>query len=80
MKAKVLQEQGAKTFAIVFDTFHDRQNGFMFATTPAGVEYDAQIAHEGEGGGIGVTGQTRAVSDANGAILGAGVPAPIVTP
>jgi len=46
--------------ALVFDTFLDRQNGFIFATTPAGVEYDGQVAKEGEGGGVQQTGQTRA--------------------
>src|SRR5437764_560600 len=56
----------ADYFALILDTFHDHQNGFMFATTPAGVEYDAQISREGEGGGISVTGQTRAVSEAVG--------------
>jgi hypothetical protein len=53
-------------FAIILDTFLDRQNGFMFATTPAGIEYDAQVVKEGEGGGISVTGQTRAVSGSMG--------------
>ena len=47
-------------FSFVLDTYMDRQNGFMFATTPAGIEYDAQIVKEGEGGGITQTGQTRA--------------------
>jgi len=41
--------------AIILDTYLDRQNGFVFATTPAGVEYDGQVAKEGEGGGITVT-------------------------
>lgn len=53
-------------FAVILDTFHDRQNGFVFATTPAGVEYDGQVAKEGEGGGITVTGQTRAQSGSMG--------------
>jgi uncharacterized protein DUF5916 len=47
-------------FAIIFDTYHDRQNGFVFATTPAGVEYDGQVIKEGEGGGVFQQGQTRA--------------------
>ena len=47
-------------FSIILDTYLDRQNGFMFATTPAGIEYDAQVVKEGEGGGITQTGQTRA--------------------
>ncbi|MDZ7632497.1 MAG: hypothetical protein U5K74_14400 [Gemmatimonadaceae bacterium] len=38
-------------FAFILDTYHDRQNGFVFATTPAGVEYDGQVIREGEGGG-----------------------------
>ncbi|HEY9226128.1 MAG TPA: DUF5916 domain-containing protein [Gemmatimonadaceae bacterium] len=53
-------------FAIILDTYMDRQNGFLFATTPAGVEYDGQVAKEGEGGGISVTGQTRAQSGSMG--------------
>ena len=32
---------------IVFDTFRDRQNGFVFGTTPAGQEYDGQVINEG---------------------------------
>ena len=47
-------------FAIIFDTYLDRQNGFVFATTPAGVEYDGQVAKEGEGGGVQQAGQNRA--------------------
>lgn len=53
-------------FAIILDTYLDRQNGFVFATTPAGVEYDGQVAKEGEGGGISVTGQSRAQSGSMG--------------
>ena len=47
-------------FGILLDTYKDRQNGFLFATTPAGVEYDGQIIREGEGGGVFQTGQNRA--------------------
>jgi hypothetical protein len=54
------------SFSIILDTYLDRQNGFVFATTPAGVEYDGQVAKEGEGGGINVTGQTRAQSGSMG--------------
>ena len=53
-------------FAVILDTYLDRQNGFIFATTPAGVEYDGQIVKEGEGGGISVSGQTRAQSGSMG--------------
>ncbi|MEZ4423685.1 MAG: DUF5916 domain-containing protein [Gemmatimonadota bacterium] len=36
---------------LVFDTFRDQVNGFVFGTTPAGIEYDGQVANEGQGGG-----------------------------
>lgn len=36
------------SFQMIFDTYRDRQNGFIFATTPVGNEYDAQITNEGE--------------------------------
>jgi uncharacterized protein DUF5916 len=49
-------------FGILLDTYHDRQNGFVFTTTPAGIEYDAQVVSEGEGGGIQLPGQTRATA------------------
>ncbi len=53
-------------FAITLDTYLDRQNGFVFATTPAGIEYDGQVVKEGEGGGLTVSGQTRAQSGSMG--------------
>lgn len=40
-------------FSFILDTYLDRQNGFVFATTPAGIEYDGQVANEGQGGGGG---------------------------
>ncbi len=36
---------------LIFDTYKDEQNGFVFGTTPAGIEYDGQVANEGRGGG-----------------------------
>jgi len=36
------------SFQVIFDTFRDRQNGFIFGTNPAGAQYDAQIRNEGE--------------------------------
>jgi hypothetical protein len=36
---------------MIFDTFRDVQNGFVFGTNPAGVEYDGQVTNEGQGGG-----------------------------
>jgi hypothetical protein len=53
-------------FAVILDTYLDRQNGFIFATTPAGIEYDGQVVKEGEGGGVSQTGQTRAQAGAMG--------------
>jgi hypothetical protein len=53
-------------FGILLDTYHDRQNGFVFTTTPAGIEYDAQVANEGEGGGVQLPGQTSAMAGALG--------------
>ncbi|NNM35291.1 MAG: carbohydrate binding family 9 domain-containing protein, partial [Gemmatimonadetes bacterium] len=46
-------------FVVVLDTYRDRQNGFVFATTPAGIEYDGQVAGEGVGGGAGSGRQQR---------------------
>lgn len=39
------------SFRILFDTYRDFQNGFVFGTNPAGIEYDAQVTNEGQGGG-----------------------------
>lgn len=36
----------------VFDTFNDNQNAFVFGTNPLGIEYDGQVAREGQAGGI----------------------------
>ena len=45
---------------IVLDTYLDRQNGFVFGTTPAGIEYDGQVIKEGQGGfGGGFGGQRQ---------------------
>jgi Domain of unknown function (DUF5916) len=51
---------------IILDTYLDRQNGFVFATTPAGIEYDGQVIKEGEGGGVTQTGQSRAQAGSSG--------------
>ncbi len=45
------------SFQIILDTYHDRQNGFVFGTNPAGIQYDGQVANEGESGQSGVTRQ-----------------------
>jgi hypothetical protein len=39
------------SFRIIFDTYRDRQNGFVFGTNPAAIEYDGQVTNEGQGGG-----------------------------
>jgi hypothetical protein len=41
----------ADAVVMIFDTFKDGQNGFVFGTTPAGIEYDGQVAAAGSGGG-----------------------------
>ena len=38
---------------LIFDTYHDGQNGFVFGTNPSGIEYDGQVTNEGRGGGFG---------------------------
>ena len=38
-------------FRIALDTYRDRQNGFVFGTNPAGLEFDGQFTNEGQGGG-----------------------------
>ena len=39
------------SFQILLDTYRDGQNGFVFGTNPAGVEYDGQVTNEGQGSG-----------------------------
>ena len=38
-------------FVVLLDTYLDRQNAFVFGTTPAGIEYDGQVANEQQAGG-----------------------------
>jgi hypothetical protein len=38
------------SFRVLLDTFLDRQNAFVFGTTPAGAEDDAQVTNDGAGG------------------------------
>lgn len=37
------------SFQVLIDTFRDGQNGFIFGTNPAGIEYDGQVTREGAG-------------------------------
>ena len=39
------------SFQIILDTYLDGQNGFVFGTNPAGIEYDGQVTNEGRGSG-----------------------------
>jgi hypothetical protein len=41
------------SFQIILDTYRDRQNGFVFGTNPAGIEYDGQVTKEGQGSDTG---------------------------
>ena len=43
--------QVADHFGVILDTYQDRQNGFIFMTTPSAIEYDGQVVNEGVGGG-----------------------------
>ena len=40
-------------FLVVLDTFFDRENGFVFATNPGGIEHDGQVIDEGRQTGRG---------------------------
>ena len=56
--------QVADHFGVILDTYQDRQNGFIFTTTPSAIEYDGQVVNEGVGGGrvAGSSRQQRGVS------------------
>jgi len=41
------------SFQVLIDGMRDGQNGFVFGTNPAGIEYDGQVTREGEGGILG---------------------------
>jgi hypothetical protein len=42
--------QNADALLLVLDTFHDRQNAYVFGTTAGGIEYDGQVTKDGQGG------------------------------
>lgn len=54
------------SFRILFDTYRDRQNGFIFGTSAAGGEYDGQVTNEGQGGGGLAFGGTSAAGSGGG--------------
>ena len=41
------------SFRVIIDGLLDRQNGYVFGTNPAGMEYDAQVVKEGVSGAFG---------------------------
>lgn len=43
--------QQSDAVILIFDTFGDEQNAFVFGTNPVGIEYDGQVANSGQGGG-----------------------------
>lgn len=54
------------SFAMILDTYRDRQNGFVFGTNPAGIEYDGQVTNEGQGGGGLAAGQMQSSGSGGG--------------
>ena len=40
------------SFRVIIDGLLDKQNGYIFGTNPAGLEYDAQVVKEGVSGGF----------------------------
>ena len=61
------------SFQLILDTYWTG-NGFLFATNPAGIEYDAQITGEGEGGGVQRWGNPRDEVAREGALTSIGMP------
>lgn len=45
------QLQDTDSIQILLDTFNDNQNGFIFGTSPTGIEYDGQVSKAGQGRG-----------------------------
>jgi hypothetical protein len=41
------------SFQMIVDAFRDQQNGYVFGTNPAGIEYDGQVQNDPTGGGFG---------------------------
>ena len=50
---------------ILLDTFDDNQSGFVFGTTPTGIEYDGQLSKAGQSrGGVGAPARAGGVGGA----------------
>jgi Domain of unknown function (DUF5916) len=45
-KKRDLQEATSDMFAVIIDTFNDKENALGFATTPAGLRWDAAISND----------------------------------
>lgn len=58
--------QNSDAFSILLDTYLDRQNGFVFATNPAGIEHDGQVSKEGVGGEVRRRGQRQQAGSGGG--------------
>jgi Domain of unknown function (DUF5916)/Carbohydrate family 9 binding domain-like len=55
----VLDRQDADVFSVGFDTYHDRQNAFIFQVSAAGVQGDARQSQTNSNGGDGPSGFDR---------------------
>ena len=47
-KKRDLQEASSDFFAVIFDTFNDKENALSFSTTPTGLRWDAAIYNDGQ--------------------------------
>jgi hypothetical protein len=54
------------SFQIILDTYRDRQNGFVFGTNPAGLEFDGQVVNEGQVTGAGMRGGRQQAGSGSG--------------
>jgi hypothetical protein len=53
------------SFQVIFDTFQDGQNGFVFGTNPTALEFDGQVTNEGREADLGPGRQIATVSGFN---------------
>ena len=54
------------SFQIILDTYLDHQNGFVFGTNPAGIEYDGQVTREGQSGETALAGMRQQAGSGGG--------------
>ena len=47
-KKRDLQDANSDFFSVIFDTFNDKENALCFATTPAGLRWDAAVYNDAE--------------------------------